>query len=337
MKTRAYVMTMSAFLLAACASAPPKSAEKKAETPAIASAPEVTATAPAALPSGSDIIEAKPASLKPMTAPTVNMLQTQKDADGVAVTLKLDHQAGKVPPLEKEPVKMNLADAISSSGDEESTSELKAIAAKEAHKAPEGTEPDVALGWLKNGNTRFLKGRFRKDGATKKDVARLAKGQKPHSVVFSCSDSRVPPEVVFDQKLGELFTVRSVGEALSGPTLASLEYAVEKLGTRLLVVMGHTSCGAVQMAAALLNGGDAGSPNYSEMVADIQPRIRDSLFGQRTPSANFTSEGWANTHGVIKDLKKRSPILAKAIESGRLKVVAALYHTDAGNVEFETK
>lgn len=203
------------------------------------------------------------------------------------------------------------------------------------HKMPDGTDPKVALGWLKNGNTRFLKGYFRKDGAAKKDVQRLAKGQNPHSVILSCSDSRVPPEVVFDQKLGELFTVRTAGETLSATAIASIEYAIKHLGSRLIVVMGHSNCGAVKAAAATLGGGDAGSENLNQLVADIHPRIRETLRGKSAPSKNFEVEGWANAKGVAQDLSTRSPIIAQAISTGRVKVVSALYHLDAGLVDFE--
>lgn len=78
------------------------------------------------------------------------------------------------------------------------------------------------------------------------DLKRLSTGQKPHTIVLSCSDSRVPPEVLFDQKLGEIFVIRTAGQAIDSSVLASIEYAVSHLGTNLIVVMGHESCGAVK-------------------------------------------------------------------------------------------
>ncbi|MGZ3798075.1 MAG: carbonic anhydrase, partial [Pseudobdellovibrionaceae bacterium] len=127
-------------------------------------------------------------------------------------------------------------------------------------KADTGVNAKTALAWLKNGNTRYLKGTLRKDGQSNKDRERLVTGQKPHTIILSCSDSRVPPEVLFDQKLGEIFVIRTAGEALDNAAIASVEYALEHLGSHLLVVMGHESCGAVKAAFSTLKGEDAGSP-----------------------------------------------------------------------------
>ena len=116
--------------------------------------------------------------------------------------------------------------------------------------------PDTALKWLMNGNNRFVKTQLRmKEGQKPADIKRLSSGQQPHAIVLSCSDSRVPPELVFDQKLGEIFVVRTAGEALGDNAVGSIEYAVEHLGSRLIVVMGHTSCGAVKAAHATLQKG----------------------------------------------------------------------------------
>lgn len=332
---------------------------------------EIKKTPNASLPAGSDIIEAKPASLKPVTS--TNLLQAPgTTVDGMSMALKHDSQSkvegsadlkagaenkSNAPPLPKDDTKVVVAVA----GAEHTSSpianeqknghsitpapvaaapthvaaEKKPEAPAHEHKVPAGTDPKVALGWLKNGNTRFQKGFFRKDGATKKDVQRLVKGQNPHSVVLSCSDSRVPPEIVFDQKLGELFTVRTAGEALSPSAIASIEYAITHLGSRLVVVMGHSNCGAVRAAASTLSGGDAGSENLNQLVQDIQPRIAPTLRGKATHSKDFKDEGWANAKGVAKDLSSRSQIIANAVSSGRVKIVSALYHLEAGLVDFE--
>ncbi len=201
------------------------------------------------------------------------------------------------------------------------------------HAAIHSTEPAQALQWLKNGNTRFKKSRFRNDGAAIKDVVRLTKGQAPHSIVLSCSDSRVPPEVIFDQKLGEIFTVRTAGQVIEPSAIASMEYAVEHLGTRNLVVMGHTNCGAVKAAFGTLDGTDAGSDNLNKLVHDIHPRIEK--FKGAQPSAHFEKEGWANVQGIIQDISLRSKILGAKIKSGEIKIQPALYHLDTGIVEFK--
>lgn len=128
---------------------------------------------------------------------------------------------------------------------------------------------EKALGWLKNGNTRFVRGRFRADGAAGKDRLRLLQGQKPHAVVFSSSDSRVAPEVVFDQKLGEIFVVRTLGLSTGGNVVSSLEYAVQDLGSNLIVIMGHTQ-----------NASDDSWIALEKIVANLQERsavLRDAV------------------------------------------------------------
>lgn len=204
--------------------------------------------------------------------------------------------------------------------------------AHHGHGESEGIAPEKALGWLKNGNQRFLKGHFRKDGAMKSDVQKLAKGQHPHSIVFSCADSRVPPEVVFDQKLGEIFVVRNAGEVPDLASIASMEYAVEHLGSKLLVVMGHTSCGAVKAALGTMDGKDAGSPSLNSLVKSIHPHI--SAFKGKTPSADVAAESTANVRGAIADLLEKSEILNNKVKAGEIKIQGALYHLDDGKVEF---
>lgn len=193
------------------------------------------------------------------------------------------------------------------------------------------------LTWLKNGNLRFAKNVVRNDfktlAAKKALLEKLSGGQKPHTIVLSCSDSRVPPELVFDQVMGEVFVIRVAGEALDSSVIASIEYAAEHLGTQLLVVMGHESCGAVKAALSTPEGTSAGSPSLDKLVADIRPRISQS---RRTPMVDdVLVESWANAKGVTRDLLARSPLLAERVTEGKLKVVSALYHLRTGTVDFE--
>lgn len=101
-------------------------------------------------------------------------------------------------------------------------------------------DPDKALRWLKNGNKRFLKGSLRADGQSKKDIRRLQKSEKPHAVVFASSDSRIPPEIIFDEKLGEVYVIRNLGLTVDTSVLNSLDYAIGELGTRLVLVLDRT-------------------------------------------------------------------------------------------------
>jgi len=201
------------------------------------------------------------------------------------------------------------------------------------HAEKKGVEPEKALSWLKNGNVRYRKGSLRKDGQSQKDVKRLSTGQAPHSIILSCSDSRVPPEVVFDQKLGEVFVIRNAGEIPDRASIASIEYAIEHLGSRLVVVMGHTSCGAVKAALGTMDGSDAGSPSLNALVHDIHPRL--ASFKEHKHAANVEEESWANARGVAHDLIGRSEIIRSRVANGDLVVKAALYRLEDGKVIFD--
>ncbi|HEY8270950.1 MAG TPA: carbonic anhydrase [Pseudobdellovibrionaceae bacterium] len=201
--------------------------------------------------------------------------------------------------------------------------------------ADSGVNAKTSFSWLKNGNSRYVKGFLRKDGQSNRDRQRLVGGQKPHAIVLSCSDSRVPPEVLFDQKLGEIFVVRTAGEALDNAAIASVEYALEHIGSHLLVVMAHESCGAVKAAFSTLKGEDAGSPALNALVKDIHPRI--SKFSGKEPSQGYISEARANASGVARDLVARSKIVSEKLKSNDLVIETAVYHLGSGLAEFYTE
>jgi len=193
------------------------------------------------------------------------------------------------------------------------------------------------LGWLKNGNARFTRNALRND--FKKLVAKqvllkkLSGGQKPHTIVLSCSDSRVPPELVFDQVMGEIFVIRVAGQALDSSVIASIEYAAEHLGSQLLLVMGHEACGAVKAAINTPVGSSAGSASLDKLVADIRPRIEQSI--RKPADASVLNESWANTKGIAKELLAESSILSHLVAEGKLRVSTAMYRLGSGVVEFE--
>lgn len=191
---------------------------------------------------------------------------------------------------------------------------------------------EKALGWLRNGNTRFIKGTVRKDGAGIKDRLRISSQQNPHSVVLSCSDSQIPPEVVFDQKLGEIFVVRTFGQSLDNNVIGSIEQAVLDLGSNLIVVMGHESCEAISTALSSWKGMSAGSPALEGLINDIKPRLKQ--YSTSAPSAGLLDESWGNVEGISKDLLERSAILRDAVASGDVKIVKAMYHLESGQVEW---
>jgi carbonic anhydrase len=191
---------------------------------------------------------------------------------------------------------------------------------------------ETSLGWLKHGNIRFIKKAFRADGRSEKDRERLTKGQHPHAIILSCSDSRVPPEIVFDQMLGEIFVIRVLGEALDSSVIASIEYAVEHLHSSLLVVMGHSQCGAVAATVKTAEGKSAGSTDLDKLINDIRPRL--ATVKNETPSANLEVESTLNADGVARDLVKRSNIIKNAVDQGALVIKSALYRNDSGKVTF---
>ena len=208
------------------------------------------------------------------------------------------------------------------------------VALGKSESGKEAKSPAQILSELKKGNERFVSGNVRSDGQGKQDIKRLAEGQSPGAIVLSCSDSRVPPEAVFDQKLGEMFTVRTAGETLSPQAIASIEYAIANLGSKLVVVLGHTKCGAVKAAVETLSGKSAGSENLDKLVGDIHPRIKAKAAGKNS-APDYKEESWLNARGVAKDLLARSPLIAKAVDAGKAQIKVGLYNLSTGEVEFE--
>lgn len=186
-----------------------------------------------------------------------------------------------------------------------------------------------ALDRLTDGNARFVAGVLADQPVDQARRAELVKGQAPYAIVLSCADSRVPPEIVFNTGLGELFVIRAAGEVADRSVIASIEYGAEHLHSPLLVVMGHDSCGAVKasMAATATLG-----PNLDYLVKAIRPAV------DRTKTAD--AQAWlqaaimANIEQVITDLLARSPIVAHAVRTGALQVVGGFYELESGRVRF---
>lgn len=315
----------NATSVAATSVAPTVPATVKSEPVAVAVVAPDTATKPIGKPS-------HVATAPVMTFPAENGTESANAmAAGAPVLVSAAAEPAHETKLEK---KEEAPQAEAAPAAEIKNTAATGAAEKHASHREVGKVPwDKALGWLKNGNTRYRKGFLRKDGQGVADREHLEAGQHPHAIVLSCSDSRVPPEIVFDQKLGELFVVRTAGEALDSSVLASIEYAVSHLGPNLLVVMGHESCGAVKAAFGTMSGGDAGSAWLNKLVADIHPRIMS--FKGKTMSKGGLEEGWANVQGVAKDLIERSDIIREAVESGTLKITKSVYHLGSGEVEWK--
>lgn len=200
-----------------------------------------------------------------------------------------------------------------------------------------GNESSKSLEILKEGNARFVSGKAIHINQDMETLKNLTKGQNPKCIVVSCSDSRVPPEIVFDQGLGDIFSIRTAGNVMSDYEEGSIEYAVEHLHTPLLIVMGHQGCGAIQ---ALLDNADNLGDDHEE-VADHVSKILQKLASEEEQQEILQSENkdagkavLANVMNGVRQLRTSDPVLQKAYEAGELQIVGAIYHLDSGEVEF---
>jgi carbonic anhydrase len=199
------------------------------------------------------------------------------------------------------------------------------------HAAPAGPAPDAVLKQLEEGNARFVAGKPKHPNASPARRGELAKGQHPKAAILGCADSRVPPELVFDEGLGDLFVVRVAGNVADPIDVGSVEYSVEHLGVGLVVVLGHHSCGAVK--ATVESGGKADG-NIGAIVAEIAPAVEQAKAAPGKEGIVDDSVH-ANAKRTAAALVERSPILKKAVEEKKLKIVAAIYDLGSGKVEFE--
>jgi carbonic anhydrase len=190
---------------------------------------------------------------------------------------------------------------------------LAALFAAGSHSGP---DPEEALLRLKVGNARAANGKLAHPHQSPGDRTQVATEQHPFAVVVSCSDSRVPPELVFDQGIGDLFVIRTAGEVLDDPGLGSIEYAIDHLGTQLVVVLWHERCGAVK---ATLDGGEAPA-HVASLVKAIQPAV-DEVRNQKGDTLDLAVR--ANVRRVVRQV------------SGDVKarVVGMVYDLDTGKVE----
>jgi len=191
-----------------------------------------------------------------------------------------------------------------------------------------GIGADEALSRLLNGDKRFVAGKSEEPTGAALVERRhaLAKDQKPFAVILGCSDSRVPPELIFDVTLGDIFVVRTAGEVVDAIVLGSLEYAIEHLGTKLIVVLGHERCGAV--TAAVSGATDTG--DIPDVLKAISPAVEETK-GQSGDAIENAVR--ANARDIARRLKSSGPIIAPRVQSGEVKIVAAYYSLDTGQVE----
>lgn len=199
------------------------------------------------------------------------------------------------------------------------------------YQRPEKVDAKQALQLLVDGNQRYVEGKFlQKDmGSTRREEL-VSKGQKPFVVVLTCSDSRVPPELIFDQALGDIFVIRVAGNVVSPVEMGSIEYGVEHLETPLLVILGHENCGAVK---ATVDGGEAPG-SIGSIIDMIKPSVEKARAAGASDAGLYEAATDENTKAMVAEVKK-SPVVKHLMEHGKLTVLGAKYHLNSGKVVFD--
>lgn len=199
--------------------------------------------------------------------------------------------------------------------------------ASHAHAAATSASPDAVWADLMAGNQRFVAGKPRAH-ALLPLRKKLASGQNPNVIILSCSDSRVSPELVFDQSLGDLFVVRTAGNVADPVALGSIEYAVDHIHSPVLVVLGHQKCGAVSAACS---GGKMPSENLEAIMNKIGPAVTQAKTYAKGDDL-LDAAIKENIEQSAKDLQANSEIIRNAVQSGKLKIFEAEYSLDTGAV-----
>ena len=195
-----------------------------------------------------------------------------------------------------------------------------------------------ALERLRQGNARFASGRRKRDtpgGAGKRDG--LVEGQAPFAVILGCSDSRVPVEIIFDQDLGDLFVIRVAGNIVAPSQVGSVEFAAERFGTRLVVVLGHSSCGAIEATLEELRRPTGSqSRNLRAIVDRIRPAVEELVAPElgANPQTLARHAVRANVRASANHLRRGSELLEQLMQTDGLLVVGAEYSLDTGVVDF---
>ncbi|RFN59292.1 carbonic anhydrase family protein [Marixanthomonas ophiurae] len=194
--------------------------------------------------------------------------------------------------------------------------------------------PNTALDILKEGNKRFTNN-SKADRNLLEQVKDTQGGQYPFAVILSCIDSRVPAEIVFDQGIGDVFSARVAGNIVDKDILGSIEYGCKVAGSKLVVVLGHTSCGAVKGACD-----DVDLGNITSLVSKIKPAVAavkeptdESL--RNSKNTDFVNEvSKTNVNHTLDNMRKQSPLLTEMEAEGEIKIVGAMYNVSTGEVTF---
>jgi carbonic anhydrase len=189
------------------------------------------------------------------------------------------------------------------------------------------TSPVTAWKALKEGNERFVAGKPQHPSQSVEHRAGLAAGQRPIAVVFGCADSRVAAELIFDQGLGDMFVVRTAGQAIGAAVLGSIEFAVTVLEVPLIVVLGHDSCGAVKAAVDAIDGGAIPGGFLRDVVERVMPSI---LMGRREGLSRVDEFEERHVCETVAQLMSRSTAIAERVAAGTLAIAGVTYHLADG-------
>jgi carbonic anhydrase len=196
-----------------------------------------------------------------------------------------------------------------------------------------------ALQQLKEGNRRFVRGRLRrlKDLTSRERRSEVMEGHEPFAIVLGCSDARLPVEIVFDHGLGDLFVIRVAGNIVAPSQVGSIEFAAERYGSRLVVVLGHSNCAAIEATVEVLETPDAiHSPNLASIVNRIRPSV-EPLFANgrgRDHDELLYDAMLANVRASVDQLRHGSAILENLVQNHGLQIVGAEYSIETGQVDF---
>ena len=197
--------------------------------------------------------------------------------------------------------------------------------------------PQHALELLIKGNVRYTSNNLLEHDRSVVQNE-LTNTQHPFASVLGCSDSRVAPEIIFDQNLGDIFSVRLAGNVASKHAIGSLEFSTEYLGTKIIIVMGHTSCGAIKAACDDFKGGNIGT-----LIDDIRDAVKDEKTivnpdEKNSGNTNFVDKVcWINVQNQIQQILMDSSIIQKQVKAKQVGLVGAVFHLDSGQVEFDLK
>lgn len=188
-------------------------------------------------------------------------------------------------------------------------------------------DPRIGLRKLMGGNRRFVEDKSIRPRQDRAALTSTEKGQKPFAILVSCSDSRVPNEIVFDQGVGDLFIVRTAGQVMAAASYGSIEFATAVLGSKLVVVLGHQSCGAVDAAIK--------RPEVPGHIVTLVNSIKSSAVKARAMGGNLLENAIRqNVIEQVNELRDLDPILSKRFQKGEILIVGAVYNLGSGKVEF---